>query len=127
MEHHQTTIYYAQLDPAAARLTHVSTSERSSETDRTPHNPQLCIRPALSSDQHNRSNYLFVGSDSGGERAAAMYSLIGSAKLTDQPARLYGYVLIHIADYKISRIDELLPWNVADKLKPATPPTPLTG
>lgn len=45
-EHHQTTIYYAELDPAAARLTHVGTSKRSSETDRTPHNPKLCITPA---------------------------------------------------------------------------------
>jgi hypothetical protein len=72
-----------------------------------------------------RKNYLFVGSDSGGERAAAMYSLIGSAKLNGINPRAYlEYVLTHIADHKISRIDELLPWNVADKLKPATPPRP---
>ena len=77
-----------------------------------------------------RNNYLFVGSDSGGERAAAMYSLIGSCKLNDINPRAYlEYVLTHIADHKVNRIDELLPWNVADKLKPATPPTPtgLTG
>ncbi|AOJ10125.1 hypothetical protein WS71_23070 [Burkholderia mayonis] len=73
-----------------------------------------------------RKNYLFVGSDSGGERAAAMYSLIGSAKLNGINPRAYlEYVLTHIADHKITRIDELLPWNVADKLKPATPTTPL--
>jgi transposase len=75
-----------------------------------------------------RKNYLFAGSDSGGERAAAMYSLIGTCRLNGINPRAYlEYVLTHIADHKISRIDELLPWNVADKLKPATPPTPLTG
>ena len=65
-----------------------------------------------------RKNYLFVGSDSGGERAAAMYSLIGSCKLNGINPRAYlEYVLTHIADHIITRIDELLPWNVADKLK----------
>ncbi len=43
------------------------------------------------------------------------------------PRAYLEYVLTHIADHKISRIDELLPWNVADKLKPGTPPTPSTG
>jgi transposase/uncharacterized small protein (DUF1192 family) len=72
-----------------------------------------------------RKNYLFVGSDSGGERAAAMYSLIGTCKLNDINPRAYlEYVLTHIADHKVNRIDELLPWNVADKLKSAIPPTP---
>ncbi|SAL88261.1 transposase IS66 [Caballeronia arvi] len=72
-----------------------------------------------------RRNYMFVGSDSGGERAAAMYSLIGTCKLNDINPRAYlEYVLTHIADHKVNRIDELLPWNVADKLKPAAPPTP---
>lgn len=57
-----------------------------------------------------------------------MYSLIGTCKLNWINPRVYlEYVLTHIADHKISRIDELLPWNVADKLKPANPPTPLTG
>jgi transposase/uncharacterized small protein (DUF1192 family) len=72
-----------------------------------------------------RKNYLFVGSDSGGERAAAMYSLIGTCKLNGINPRAYlEYVLTHIADHKVNRIDELLPWNVADKLKPAAPPAP---
>ena len=72
-----------------------------------------------------RKNYLFVGSDSGGERAAAMYSLIGTCKLNDINPRAYlEYVLTHIADHKVNRIDELLPWNVADKLKPDVPLTP---
>ena len=61
-----------------------------------------------------RKNYLFAGSDAGGERAAAMYSLIGSAKLNGiDPEAYLSYVLAHIADHPINRIQELLPWNVA--------------
>jgi transposase len=72
-----------------------------------------------------KKNYLFVGSDSGGERAAAMYSLIGTCKLNSINPRAYlEYVLTHIADHKVNRIDDLLPWNVADKLNPAAAPTP---
>jgi hypothetical protein len=75
-----------------------------------------------------RKNFLFAGSDSGGERAAAMYALIGTCALNDIDPRAYlDYVLTHIADHKINRIDELLPWRVADKLHtPASPPTPAT-
>jgi hypothetical protein len=72
-----------------------------------------------------RKKYLFVGSDNGGARAAAMYSIIGTCKLNGINPRAYlEYVLTHIADHKANRIDELLPWNVADKLKPTAPPTP---
>ncbi|WP_250479595.1 MULTISPECIES: IS66 family transposase [unclassified Caballeronia] len=69
-----------------------------------------------------RRNFMFAGSDSGGERAAAMYSLIGSCKLNDVNPRTYlEYVLTHIADHQANRIDELLPWNVAKHLhRPAT-------
>ena len=64
-----------------------------------------------------RKNFLFAGSDSGGERAAAMYGLIGTCKLNGINPRTYlEYVLTHIADHPINRIDELLPWNVARKL-----------
>ena len=60
-----------------------------------------------------RKNYLFAGSDSGGERAAAMYSLIGSAKLNGiDPEAYLRQVLTVIADHPINRIEELLPWNV---------------
>ncbi len=60
-----------------------------------------------------RKNYLFAGSDAGGERAAAMYSLIGSAKLNGiDPEAYLRDVLARIADHPIKRIAELLPWNV---------------
>jgi transposase len=60
-----------------------------------------------------RKNYLFAGSNSGGERAAAMYTLIGTAKLNGiDPEAYLRHVLSRIADHPISRIDELLPWNV---------------
>jgi len=65
-----------------------------------------------------RKNFLFVGSDGGGQRAAAMYSLIGSAKLNGLNPELYLHtVLARIADHPISRIAELLPWNLAHSLQ----------
>ena len=66
-----------------------------------------------------RKNYLFAGSDAGGERAAAIYSLIGSAKLNGlDPEAYLRNVLSRIADHPINHIQELLPWNVAPSLQP---------
>lgn len=60
-----------------------------------------------------RGNYLFMGSDAGGERAAAIYSLIETAKLNGMDPQAYlRDVLGCIAEHPINRIDELLPWNI---------------
>jgi transposase len=59
-----------------------------------------------------RKNYLFAGSDAGGQRAAAIYSLIETCKLNAiDPEDYFRDILGHIADHKINRIAELLPWN----------------
>ncbi len=70
-----------------------------------------------------RKNYLFAGSDTGGERAAAIYSLIGSAKLNGlDPEAYLREVLTRIADHPITHIEELLPWQIAASLAPAVEP-----
>jgi transposase len=60
-----------------------------------------------------RKNYLFAGSDAGGERAAAAYTLIQTAKLNGLDPEAYLRTVIgRIADHPINRIAELLPWNI---------------
>ena len=69
-----------------------------------------------------KKNYLFAGSDAGGERAAGIYSLLGTAKLNGlDPEAYLRSVLARIAEYPINRIEELLPWRlvVKDTLKAA--------
>ena len=59
-----------------------------------------------------RRSWLFAGSDRGGVRAAAMYTLIGTAKLNDvDPQAWLADVLDRIADLPQTRLHELLPWN----------------
>ena len=59
-----------------------------------------------------RKNWLFAGSDRGGERAAAMYTLIATAKLNNvDPQAWLADVLRRIADHPARRLHELLPWN----------------
>jgi transposase len=60
-----------------------------------------------------RKNYLFAGSDSGGVRAAAIYSLVETAKLNGlDPEKYLRDVLVKIADHPINQIDALLPWRI---------------
>jgi hypothetical protein len=60
-----------------------------------------------------RKNYLFADSDGGGERAAAIYTLLGTAKLNGLDPELYvRHVLERIADHPINYILDLLPWNL---------------
>ena len=59
-----------------------------------------------------RKSWLFCGSDRGGRRAAAMYSLIVTAKMNGvDPEAWLADVLSRIADHPAHRLDELLPWN----------------
>ncbi len=62
-----------------------------------------------------RRNWTFAGSDAGGERAAAIYSLIETAKLNGlDPEDYLRRVIERIADHPVNRVAELLPWNVPD-------------
>jgi hypothetical protein len=59
-----------------------------------------------------RKSWLFCGSNRGGERAAVIYSLIGTAKLNDvDPQAWLADILGRIAAIPLSRLGELLPWN----------------
>ncbi len=73
---------------------------------------------ALRAVSTGRKNYLFFGADSGGERAASFYTLIGTAKLCGlDPSFYLRALLAQIADHPINRIGELLPWNLAATLQ----------
>ena len=59
-----------------------------------------------------RRNWTFAGSDSGGQRAAAVYSLIETCKMNDvDPQAWLAWVLAKLPDHPAKRIDELLPWS----------------
>jgi hypothetical protein len=61
-----------------------------------------------------RKNFFFAGSDNGGERAAAICSLLDSAHLNGLDLEIYlQHALQRIADHPINRINELLPWNLS--------------
>jgi transposase len=63
-----------------------------------------------------RKNFLFAGSDAGGERAAAIYGLIGTANLNGlDPEAYLRTVLARIPDHPVNRVAELLPWNLVSE------------
>lgn len=65
-----------------------------------------------------RKSWLFAGSERGGDRAASMYTLIGTAKLNDiDPQAWLADVLTRIANTPVTRLDDLLPWNWAAQPK----------
>jgi transposase len=65
-----------------------------------------------------RRNWTFCGSDRGGDRAAAIYTLVATAKLNDiDPEAWLADVLRRINDHPAAKLDELLPWNW--KVRPA--------
>ena len=65
-----------------------------------------------------RSNWTFAGSDAGGRRAAAVYTLIETCKLNDvDPQAWLADVLARINDHAIHRLIELLPWNWAAEIE----------
>ncbi|WP_202204425.1 IS66 family transposase [Escherichia coli] len=60
-----------------------------------------------------RKNWMFAGSDSGGEHAAVLYSLIGTCRLNNvEPEKWLRYVIEHIQDWPANRVRDLLPWKV---------------
>ncbi len=60
-----------------------------------------------------RKNYLFAGSDNGGETAAAIYTITETAKLNGiNPWKYLKQVLARIQDHNAKKVVELLPWNI---------------
>ena len=75
-----------------------------------PANAERAIRPV----ELGRKNWLFAGSDRGGDRAASIQSLIESARMNGlDPEAYLREVLTRIAYYPINRIADLLPWSIA--------------
>ena len=59
-----------------------------------------------------RKNYLFMGSNGGGDAAAVAYTLIETCRMNKvDPEAWLTWVLARVADHKMTRLDELMPWN----------------
>lgn len=60
-----------------------------------------------------RKNWLFAGSDTGGDRAATIYTIIETAKMNGlEPEAYLRDIITRIADYPMKQIADLLPWNI---------------
>jgi hypothetical protein len=97
------------IDYALGRWTQLTrfSSDGRSEVDNN------AAERALRAVALGRKNYLFAGSDGGGNNAATIYSLIGTAKLNRiDPEAYLSAVLARIPDHPVNRIAELLPWNI---------------
>jgi transposase len=93
---------------ALARWTALTRYTTDGRLEMTNNAVERAIRPLALT----RKNYLFAGADSGGTRAAAMYTLIETAKMNGlDPEAYLRDVIARIADHPINRIAELLPWN----------------
>uniref|UniRef100_UPI000AB5A2DD transposase domain-containing protein n=1 Tax=Pseudovibrio sp. POLY-S9 TaxID=1576596 RepID=UPI000AB5A2DD len=75
-----------------------------------------CAERAMKPVALGRKNYLFMGSEGGGKAAAIAYTLIETAKLNSvDPQAWLSWVLAQIADHKITRLNDLMPWCYAAK------------
>jgi transposase len=73
-----------------------------------------CAQRAMKPIAIGRKNFLFVGSQGGGNSAAIVYTLIETAKMNGvNPQAWLTWVLGRIADQKMTRLDELMPWRYA--------------
>jgi transposase len=71
----------------------------------------FAIERALRCVAVGRRNWTFAGSDAGGKRAAAVYSLIATCKLNDVDPRAWlADVLARLPDHPVHRVGELMPW-----------------
>ena len=94
-------------------ITSIARESRGLETE---HRANLSSAQGGNQAMLGRKNYLFAGSDAGGERAAAAYTVIETAKLNElDPEAYLREVLGRIADHPINRIGELLPWNIGSR------------
>jgi len=95
---------------ATARWSALSRFTTDGRLEMTNNAAERAIRPLAL----GRKNYLFAGSDAGGDRAAVFYTLITTARLNGlDPEAWLADVIARIADYPANRIDDLLPWNWA--------------
>ena len=77
---------------------------------------QQCGRAGDSSRRNGRHNWTFAGSDQGGHRAAAIYTLVETAKLNDvDPQAWLADVLERLQDHPAKRLHEFLPWSWKSK------------